>query len=312
MASKKLSQSAVFSRLVSNKSLIEKMNTIASSNRINILSVNDDLSNEFNTINRRINYSTKGAILTAIQKGQIVLFDEKTLNIPVYIPAVPGLAINGDLKMFINLNRYRNGKEAEIYPKTLFGLMQNALIFMNTMKNWDSYSNNFELMRNCSISYSRMMTKILDKVFALDLDPFNSDFMSFVFSKFFLVNVAGRKNNETNDDVALKACFNKSSSNLIFELEKELPSTIYDDIFKLFDGLKLVKGFGKINIRSFTEQFVRMYGEGSLLALDYLPSFLQVITSSVIGSNLVKDYFIENVSGTFNIKAYNQICSIIQ
>ena len=98
MASKKLSQSAVFSRLVSNKSLIEKMNTIASSNRINILSVNDDLSNEFNTINRRINYSTKGAILTAIQKDQIVLFDEKTLNIPVYIPAVPGLAINGEKK----------------------------------------------------------------------------------------------------------------------------------------------------------------------------------------------------------------------
>ena len=54
-----------------------------------------------------------------------------------------------------------------------------------------------------------------------------------------------------------------------------------------------------------------MYGEGSLLALDYLPSFIQMISSSVIGGNLVKDYFIDSVSGKSNNKIYVQFCSIL-
>lgn len=307
---KKLSDSHIFSKLINNKSLLEKMSKITSNVGLNI-QTKTDLANEYNTINRRINYSTKGTIMNMIEKGNIIVYDNPEYNLPTYITAIPGRNVNGSICMYVNINRFKAGKLNEIYPKTLFALLQNALIFKEVMLKWDSFANNIELMKLCSNSYSRLMTKILDKTFALDLDPFKSDFMSYAFAKFFLINVCERKDSSLNDDLAYKSCFNKSSCELIKEFEKELPDNLYNSIFELFDGLKNVKGFEKLSFRSFLENYVRMYGEGSLLALDYLPAFIQMISSSVIGGNIVKDYFIDSVSGKFNNKIYVQFCSIV-
>ena len=72
-----------------------------------------------------------------------------------------------------------------------------------------------------------------------------------------------------------------------------------------------LKDLIKLNIRTFIENYVRMYGESSILSIDYLPSFYHLILSSVISGNLVKDSMIDNVSGKFNSKIYLAINKLI-
>ena len=59
------------------------------------------------------------------------------------------------------------------------------------------------------------------------------------------------------------------------------------------------------------ENFTRMYGEGSLLALDYLPSFIQCICGAAIGGGLNKDYMYESVAGKIIQNLYLTISKLV-
>ena len=123
---KKLSDSTIFTKLINNSELILKMKSIASENGLNILTPSE-LQNEFSSIDRRINYSTKGPIMDKIKKGNIKMFADEKLKLPTYLSTVPGVGINGDVVIYTNLTRYMT-KTGEIYPKTLFAILQNSLI----------------------------------------------------------------------------------------------------------------------------------------------------------------------------------------
>lgn len=306
---KKLSDSTIFTKLINNPELITKMKTVSSQIGIHILKPSD-LPNEFNSIERRINYSTKGPILDKINKGTIIMYEDEKNKIPTYIPAIPGRGMNGDLCMYVNLVRYRT-RSGDIYPKVLFTILQDALIYYELQKNWTKYTNNLDLMKLSSFIYSRITTKVLDKVFALDLNAFNSDFMSYIFAKFFLVNMCERTDNDLNSQLAYKCCFNKSSFELIKEFESNLPDTRFNSIFELIDSLKLISSVKEINERTFFENFVRMYGESCLLALDFLPAFFQCIFSASIGGGLCKDYMFESVCGSAINKAFVAFSKIV-
>jgi hypothetical protein len=112
--------------------------------------------------------------------------------------------------------------------------------------------------------------------------------------------------------MALLSCFNKSNLELIKDMELKIGGeNIYSDIFTLFESLKKINGMSTINIRSFIEEYVKMYGEASLISIDYLPCFLQMIFSSIVGGNIYKDYIIESLIEKFSNKMYNTFISLI-
>ena len=301
---KTLSDSAIFNQMISRPDLLNSMKLV----NLSLDKVSETtIQNELNVINRRMNYGTKSKSLDYLTKEKIVLIDKAGLKIPKYL-SIFGLKNNNNLHIAINIAPFKN--KNEIFPKTLFALLQNAMISYELATNWNSYINNIELIKNSCISYSRLMTKIFDKLFALDLNKNRSDFISFVFAKFFLVNMCDKNENETTNALAIKACFNKSSENTILGMESDY-EIIYQDIFSLFRILERIDGFSHLNIRSFIENYVRMFGENSILSLDYLPAFFHTIMSSIIAGGLVKDNMIENVSGKFNSKIYTSIIKLL-
>jgi hypothetical protein len=306
---KRLNDSAIFSKLINNTELINKMKLIVSRNGITLLTPKD-LESSYSDINRRIKYSTKGPIMDKIAKGIIVPFRDVKTKTPTYLPTITGKGVNGDFNIYVNLERYMNSS-GEIYPKTFFALLQCCLMSYEFAKKWDTYVNNLDFVKDASFIYSRMTTKVLDKTFALDLDTFNSDLLSFIFAKFFIVNMCGRADNDLNDNIAYKCCFNKSSLDLIKQEEESLSPNKYNSFFELIDALKEIKSIKSINVRSFIENFTRMFGEGSLLALDYLPSFIQCVTSAAIGGGLNKDYMYESVAGKIIQNLYLTITKLI-
>ena len=58
-------------------------------------------------------------------------------------------------------------------------------------------------------------------------------------------------------------------------------------------------------MRSFTENWVRMYGTGFALAIDYLPSFLGMLFSTVALGGLVKDPIFNSICDREIIGAYS-------
>lgn len=306
---KRLTDSAIFSKLINNPDLIAKMKLIITQNGITLMTPKD-LETAYADINRRIKYSTKGPIMNMVAKGTIVPFRDVKTKTPTYLTTIVGRAANGDYNVYINLERYLNSS-GDIYPKTLFALLQNALISYEFAKKWDTYVNNVDFVKDASFIYSRMTTKILDKTFALDLDQFNSDLLSFIFAKFFIINMCGRADNDLNDNIAYKCCFNKSSLDLIKQEEESLSPNRYNSFFDLIEAIKEIKTIKTINVRTFVENFTRMYGEGSLLALDYLPSFIQCICGAAIGGGLNKDYMYESVAGKIIQNLYLTISKLV-
>lgn len=299
-----LADSAIFNQMISRPDLLNSMKLV----NISLDKVSETtIQNELNTINRRMNYGTKSKSLDYLAKEKIVLIDKEGLKIPKYL-SIFGLKKNNNLHIIVNISKFKNRNE--IYPKTLFALLQNALISYELATNWGAYVNNIELIKNSCISYSRLVTKIFDKIFALDLDKNKSDFISFVFAKFFLVNMCDKNDNETTNALATKACFNRTSDTTLLGMESDYEIN-YQDIFSLFKYLERIEGLNNLNIRSFIENYVRMFGEGAILSLDYLPAFFHTIMSSIISGGLVKDTMIDNVAGKFNSKIYTSIVKLL-
>lgn len=305
---KKITDSAVFNQFNSATNIIKTIKNL--SNTSSDIIKQEDLPNEFSTINRRINFGTKGKIIECLEKERIIMINDENNRLPKYLSTV-GVLKNNKITMLVNLNPYMNSKK-EIYAKTLFGLLQNSLISLELSEHWNRYTMHIEFIKNTSLAYSRMITKILDKMFAIDIDSFKSDLLSFVFAKFFLITMCDKESGDIINNIAHRSCFNKTNLNVLLDEEEVLGGeAIYDDIFKLFEALKHEKGLESISIREFINQFARTYGEAAILSLDYLPTFLHTIFSAAINASLVKDNIIEVVAGRNAMKAYSEFIKLI-
>ena len=163
------------------------------------------------------------------------------------------------------------------------------------MTNWNRYVTNINIIKSSSIAYSKMVGKILDKLYAIKIDQFKSDLIHFLIAKFFIINLCGRLNTENTDEIAYASCFNKSTKTLIIEEASSLDERMFDS-FELFIKEISTLGMKNLNVRIFIENFARMYGETSLLGIDYLPAFLSIIFGTAINANLGKDSIILTIA----------------
>ena len=70
-------------------------------------------------------------------------------------------------------------------------------------------------------------------------------------------------------------------------------------------------GLFSLNMRSFTENWVRMYGDGAALGMDYLPSFLGMIFSTVVLGGLVKDPIFGSICDREIVGAYSAFAKLM-
>lgn len=308
---KKLSDSALFKEMLSGPKLAKNIQSI-DLNRDKIQLA--DISEQLNTINKKMNFSTKGQILNYLNTGSICLFHNPEVSLPKYL-ATFGKMTNTGLTAVIDISKYatvRGNGVIDVFPRTLYGLLQNGMILLELSNNWNRYTMNIEFIKNASISYSKLVGKVLDKTFAINVEPVKSDLVHFYLAKFFLINVCGKSNNDTTDNIAHKSCFNGTRLEMILEEEKQFDEGVYDSIFNLFLNLKKLNGLENLKIRSFVENWVRMYGEGTILSLDYLPAFVSMIFSVSIGAGLHRDYLIDSVCSRSNSRMVFEFSKLLR
>ena len=305
-----LNDSFVFSMFIKTSKLtdtIQKINIDRDAVNLNVVRESID------QINRKLNYP-KGKIIELIQQGRIkLIYNPGTIDLPRYLNVVgirkPG--INRPIFM-IDLSsvpcRGNRDEELTVNARTLFCLMQNAVLLDMFSEKWDIVANNENLRKNGSIAYSKLATKILIKLYAVDNDPMKSDLIRFMFSKFYILNMSGcNMEQKSVHELAYMSCMGGTSKSEIERLEADLGSDteIYENLNTLFAALKSVPGLFSLNMRSFTENWIRMYGDGFSLGMDYLPSFLGMIFSTVVLGGLVRDPIIDSVCKREIVGAYS-------
>jgi len=309
---KKITDSALFRQVASNQNVIESIKNIHIE-RDKVDKTNLDES--INIINRRMIFSTKGRTMQYLNNDDIILISNPTVRLPKYL-SVLGKVHGNKIVAVVDINYFANQNKTtgmyDIYPKTLFNLMQNGMILLELVNNWNRYTNNMTILKSGAVVYSKLVGKVMDKLFAINIDNFKQDLVNFFLAKFFLINLCDKVDSDTIDNIAYHACMNKSSLKLIKEEEIKFDDTAYDDIFNLFNNLKEIKGMQDLNVRSFVENWARMYGESTLLALDYLPSFLSMTFGSVANGNIAKDYIIESVAGKYISTMFTEFSKLLK
>lgn len=266
----------------------------------------ETLNRNLSVIKRRVNAAGKGYILDHILKAKdFILVDSKDSRLPSYINFLP-LKFQDRVIVMIDVHRILKSS-GDMLPKQFFGYLQNALISYEATQNWTALTSNTELVRHLAISYSKLLMRVLDKLYGISLYPEWADVVSFLSAKFFLLNAAGRADDKFTDSIAYNAINNNTAISSLKEIENKLygtESSPYDDFFGFIDKLSTLEHMSKFQARGIIESWVRMYGESTILALDYLPSLLQMVLSSVMNAEYNNEFQINNTIGKEGNKVY--------
>lgn len=293
---KKITDSFVFNQLLKNENVKNSIkNLVIARDRIDTNAIDEQLL----IISKKMRFAGKDTVADLVNNNKIIPLYNPNLSLPKYLNSFLKLDQSGmpvALVDLTNFSRVSSEGISDIYPKTLFALLQNGAITYELNNNWNRYTTNINIVKNSSIIYSKIVGKVLDKLYAIKIDSFRSDLIHFLLAKFFIINLCDRLATDNTDRIAYMSCFNESS----FDLIVAEASSFSVEAFNSLDGfIKELSKFGmkNLNIRSFIENYARMYGETTLLSLDYLPAFLGMIFGVAINGNLAKDYIIEGLCG---------------
>lgn len=247
------------------------------------------------------------------QRGLIRLFNLGSTNngrspIPAYMPFLAANARNRvkeqnnlvntpaaqDRAIFVNMYRIGNWTSDELRytnlsaATDLYSCLETGVI---------AYRLTVQGMANKVFedkSVIEYLTKIYTSMFAQTViktkvtfggQDFQNDAASFIIARFFLLYVLKKVDNETTNDFAYLAIKNRTSIDALISYEQ----TAMIDYSSLSNFLKT---FGEaffndpIKLIEFENNWLKMYGEGMVFAIEYVPYFLHFLFSAFHGAML--------------------------
>ncbi len=299
-----LKDSAIFKKLVAGPAIDNNLN------KINIVRDQIDpdiLKQNMFIFSKRVTSAGKAIIMEHVNKDKdFYLISNKNVKLPSYVNFLP-LNYNGHVSILINVTDILKGN-GEIYPKTFLGYLQNGLITYELTTEWNKCMSSTELVRHSSIAYSRLLCRVLDKLYGVSLYKSWYDYISFATAKFFLVNMCERGDTRVTESIAYNATSGETPLDQLKEVDEKINGSngnSYGDIFEFCDRLsKNIPYLEKLQIRSVIESWVRLYGESTILAIDNVGAFLQMIFSTQVNAELNNEYRINDTADNAIKKAF--------
>ena len=191
-------------------------------------------------------------------------------------------------------NRFKVDKKGEIAPnpKQFYNLCAAALIFKELTANPELFARNAKLVTALSRIYSRIMTKVLDKLYGVSYNELVLDQIRYIFAKFFVVACMG-KADAAASLIALKSV-KTSSRQAVMDIDRLIPNENYKQLDTLFDSLSTAfNNLSKITLRSVIAEVVKSYGATSFLIPEFAPMLLINVMFAIWDSGI-------NVSFAYN------------
>lgn len=245
------------------------------------------------------------------QRGLIRLFNLGTTNsgrspIPSYMPFISAPARNRvkedsmssgsvieDRAVFVNMFRIGNWAQDESTYNNLsagtdlYACLETGVIAykMTVQKMADKVFENKQVLEYLTKIYTNLFAQTMVKTKTKFGSEFQTDAAYFMIARFFLLYVLGKNDTSMTDDFAYTAITHRSSLEALKSFETN--SMINYDSLTGF-----LKSFGEtffnegIALAEFENNWVRMYGEGMVFAIEYVPYLLHYLFASLHGATL--------------------------
>ena len=299
-----LSDSFIYKSFNSNS---EMTSTIFSAIKDSIIIDNSYIEEQLMQIARTRISPLAEEVVKAYNNGEITILYSKNKKVPQVFPFFV-TKIRGVLKSIIFINNYGTISKSEtdsskkylnISMKDLYVLMEGAYTAREYILYPAKMNKSLQLMRICSSIYTNMIIRILNKEYALSLDLNASQAFTFCISKFFMENVWMH----TNDDVIntyargnIIGAYNQAAIMSISDLYDSKNIKTIDELFALLKEISpRIKG---LTFRYFLQCYINTYKVSAMFGLECLPYFLFTIETTMIGSFIVNQPMISDVTKT--------------
>ena len=254
-------------------------------------------------------------VLRAYQEGHITLLYSKGRKVPQALPFFTTKS-NGSIKVIIFVNNYgtisksalnSEEKYLNITMRDLYVLMEGAYVSYKYALNQIKITKSLGLMKVCTSIYVAMITRILNKEYAIGMDTEVFQKVSFAIGLFFTRSVWMSTNNDVNFAYAcagIKVGNEGLDKSMLMMVNEEYLANNVTTIEDLLNFIKSISTrLSGINFRYFLQCYINTYKAGAMFSLECLPYFLYTIEASMIGSFLVNQPIISDI--TKNIKGMN-------
>lgn len=268
----------------------------------------EELSEFITAFERRYSFSLKPKILEDYRAGRVkLLYCDKNYKLPTTVPAYlmnTGKGIVTCVNLSNNMTVNRNGLYSMDF-KALFGYMQLGSILALCYQKYSYLKNKVNIIKLGSYAYSKLFTKIINKMYTLNITPGKSDTIVYLSSMFFLVNLMGRDEESLqtiNKSYALANC-NQANKLIIDDYVMKFDTEDFADLNKFLEAIaKYIPGMEDLDLRQFISNYISQYGPSMLLAVEYLPYFFGNLGYVLVGAYLNNQPVIENTVGANQIE----------
>ena len=224
--------------------------------------------------------------------------------VPVYVPFLPDMGRNfaaneaegEDANLpVVFMNMYRIGRwsadnssyidlraTSDLYSCLESGLFAYKLI---CMRNEDVIFRNKNVLENLTRIYTSLFLGAIIKTRSnIDGDVLK-DAVRFIIAKFFLKYVLKMQESDTLDSYAYLSITNKTSM-VVLKNQEEISNIDYDSLSGFLKSLGETFFRDPITLVQFITNWVKMYGEGMLLTIEYAPYLLHFLFAPLHGAAL--------------------------
>ena len=279
---------------------------------LNKTSMEDDLK----VISRRFNFPTKNRVLNDLNNDRIIpVLNKERISLPNSIPAYL-YAFQGKPVAIVNFTSYvsKNMETEEIFgdPRQMFALMQTGSILLGCREHWNTLVANQEICKVGCLCYAKLVSKVLDKLYAVNLDGYKADKVRYLAAKFFLINMLDKPDSEGVKAIARTTCKTMTQNNIEL-FDQSIHENTFDDLETFVNAIGiLIDGCSSINVRTFIRVWMQMYQPSTTLAMEYLPYFFHMLFSVSVGAHLNNEVIIDTLLGKDIDRLYNAVTNIIR
>ena len=299
-----LSDSVIYKSFNNNSELTT---TILSAIKDSIVIDKSYIEEQILQINRTKISPLAEKVLKSFEAGEIVLLYSKTKKIPQMLPFFI-TRLKGEIRGIIFVNNYgtlsksdkdSSKKYLNISMKDLYVLMEGAYVAREYAIYPTKLNKSLQLMRMSSFIYTNMILRILNKEYAVSLDLDAYHILTFCISRFFMERVWMYDNEDVVFTYAkgnINGTPNMTSLTQISDMYTSANIKTIQDLLEFCkNACPKIKG---LSFRYFVQCYINTYKVGALFGLESLPYFLYTVEATLIGSFLINQPMIADVTKT--------------
>lgn len=229
-------------------------------------------------------------------KNTHLLQPENPLPKPIRVFAAKDIKGNKKINAFIDISNIitqTNNNRYKVNTSVLIAYLLSAKHNMMYYGIPGAFSNKSQLVLLETRAFAKLFTHVIDYLGNISVIPENREKMMYLSAEYFLYNHLKLTDEDRIHEVAMKVADITESQQNIFNIVsdgkdlKTLPGFV--------DAVKTIFKMNKLTLSLVIEKWMFLYGAATVLSLEFLPSFLTMITDAYSGVYLNNQKSIEKI-----------------